>query len=347
MATKYTIEDMQNLARKKGGKCLSKKYVNGRSKLQWMCSKGHKWNAVPESVHRIGTWCPECSPSRRIKENNEELIEILKKQIQEIGIVPSQDEWRRRDFYPSINVIKRRFGCYSKALKKAGLTPNFFGQGAPGKYDEYELIIKLIDYSLYLNRVPKSIDLDRDAEVPGKNTYISHFGTFNNALYLAGLRDSPTYSDIKEAIAVSKEHKGKFLDFEYRGATKIHNWECIKGHKFKKSVRAIQGYKGREASWCIRCKFEDKIFDIKKAAKRMGGECLNNKYKGRKHKHLFRCAKGHEWEAVAGNIIDLQSWCPDCAGNKKLTIKEINRRFSPLVENAYQVMMNTSPLLAK
>ena len=51
---------MQQLAKRKDGKCLSKTYTNGRTKLQWQCHKGHKWNAVPESINS-GSWCPVCS----------------------------------------------------------------------------------------------------------------------------------------------------------------------------------------------------------------------------------------------------------------------------------------------
>ena len=41
MLKKLTIKDMQELAKARGGKCLSKKYVNGRVKLKWKCAEGH------------------------------------------------------------------------------------------------------------------------------------------------------------------------------------------------------------------------------------------------------------------------------------------------------------------
>jgi|ETNmetMinimDraft_13_1059891.scaffolds.fasta_scaffold330035_1 hypothetical protein len=37
------FQKMNSLATSKGGKCLSKHYVSGRSKLKWECSKGHTW----------------------------------------------------------------------------------------------------------------------------------------------------------------------------------------------------------------------------------------------------------------------------------------------------------------
>ncbi len=59
MVVRKTIKDMQDLAKKQGGKCLSKEYVNNYSKLKWLCKVGHEWCAIPLTVGR-GHWCPYC-----------------------------------------------------------------------------------------------------------------------------------------------------------------------------------------------------------------------------------------------------------------------------------------------
>ena len=61
---KLTIEQMHTIAAVKGGKCLSKKYDNNYTKLQWECAEGDAWEATPNSVKK-GSWCPECARSRR------------------------------------------------------------------------------------------------------------------------------------------------------------------------------------------------------------------------------------------------------------------------------------------
>ncbi len=58
--SRYTIEDMKNIARERGGKCLSDIYVNIKTKLRWQCKEGHIWEATPDSIRR-GTWCPTCN----------------------------------------------------------------------------------------------------------------------------------------------------------------------------------------------------------------------------------------------------------------------------------------------
>ena len=57
---KLTLEEMQNLAEERGGKCLSDTYVNKRTNLTWQCDQGHIWEAFPGAVKNNGTWCLDC-----------------------------------------------------------------------------------------------------------------------------------------------------------------------------------------------------------------------------------------------------------------------------------------------
>jgi len=60
------IGEMQELARQRGGVCLSKRYVNTKTPLRWQCAEGHVWSATPNSIKpsgykERGTWCPICA----------------------------------------------------------------------------------------------------------------------------------------------------------------------------------------------------------------------------------------------------------------------------------------------
>lgn len=57
---KDTIELMREVAKERGGKCLSDIYTNSQTKLLWACGKGHQWEAAPKTV-KHGAWCPYCS----------------------------------------------------------------------------------------------------------------------------------------------------------------------------------------------------------------------------------------------------------------------------------------------
>ena len=57
---RYTIKDMQQLAEKHGGKCLSELFENIAHRLLWQCSCGHVWEATASDIQR-GKWCLPCS----------------------------------------------------------------------------------------------------------------------------------------------------------------------------------------------------------------------------------------------------------------------------------------------
>ena len=54
------MREMKSLAKKNGGKCLSRAYTNTKELLKWQCSKGHKFTKNADSVAQ-GSWCPKCS----------------------------------------------------------------------------------------------------------------------------------------------------------------------------------------------------------------------------------------------------------------------------------------------
>ena len=55
-----TIEQMQELAKSRGGKCLSIMYVSSQTKIGWECKDGHTWDAIPSSITK-GSWCGICA----------------------------------------------------------------------------------------------------------------------------------------------------------------------------------------------------------------------------------------------------------------------------------------------
>src|SRR5260221_5502891 len=74
MPTRYTITDMQVIARDHNGKCLSKDYISESTALAWMCEKGHTWDA-PYSIVRQGGWCVQCAKKQQRLEYLQEIAE--------------------------------------------------------------------------------------------------------------------------------------------------------------------------------------------------------------------------------------------------------------------------------
>lgn len=53
------LRKMQQIAKQRGGKCVSDYYYGSSVHLQWECANKHKWYAIPSSIKQ-GSWCPRC-----------------------------------------------------------------------------------------------------------------------------------------------------------------------------------------------------------------------------------------------------------------------------------------------
>jgi hypothetical protein len=66
---KSTLEECQELAISRGGKCLSTEYINAHISMEWKCKEEThlSWLANFRSLKNSGSWCPYCSKSRSEK----------------------------------------------------------------------------------------------------------------------------------------------------------------------------------------------------------------------------------------------------------------------------------------
>jgi len=184
---------MHKLAAERGGECLSKEYINNYSKLTWRCKWGHQWDAVSSNIKQ-GTWCPACAGRQR-------------------GTI---DEMRNL-------AVSRGGRCLS-------------------------------------------------------NKYINN------------------YSKLE--------------------------WRCKENHKWKAVPSSI-----KKGHWCPVCGDAQigLIEDMRKIAKRRGGQCLSKEYTNNYSKLKFQCREGHKWEAIPSSM-KRGFWCPLCASNaQKLTIEEMRQ----------------------
>lgn len=79
-----TIEDMQTLAKSKGGKCLSEEYKNAHQYLTWECQNGHTWEAKYNKIQQ-GTWCKICSSKKTADSQRGNIADAKKLAISKNG----------------------------------------------------------------------------------------------------------------------------------------------------------------------------------------------------------------------------------------------------------------------
>lgn len=68
------ISELIVLAKKNGGRLLSKEFINNTQMLEWECKHHHQWKASAQKMKR-GIWCAEC----KLNEANEMYYQKLKK----------------------------------------------------------------------------------------------------------------------------------------------------------------------------------------------------------------------------------------------------------------------------
>ena len=96
--TKLTIEEMQSIAKSRGGECLSTTYVNWKTKLKWKCSEGHVWWSAPYVVKQ-GYWCRPCGyrmAGIKRRKSPEEVAKILKAEYPAFPKIDPLEDRRRK-----------------------------------------------------------------------------------------------------------------------------------------------------------------------------------------------------------------------------------------------------------
>lgn len=68
---KLSMHDMHQMARERGGQCLSAEYISGHVKMWWRCAEGHEFLLAPNNIRRKSdsarkpSWCKTCAKKDR------------------------------------------------------------------------------------------------------------------------------------------------------------------------------------------------------------------------------------------------------------------------------------------
>lgn len=130
--------------------------------------------------------------------SKQELITRLQDLANELGRTPKENDIDKRDDYPSSRTYSNHFGSWTAALDEAGLPqPTHERQK---RYDDDELVQLLQEAAEELGHAPTQREIIDKDEHPYPQTYMSHFGSWNNALEEAGLEPNAVGSYEKEEL---------------------------------------------------------------------------------------------------------------------------------------------------
>lgn len=121
----------------------------------------------------------------------DQLLQIIRDAHQHFGYTPSQHEFQAAFSCRYNEPIKRTFGSWSAAVKKAGFEDRKGKGGAPKgiarvRHTDEELLDYLAVFYQENNKIPTSGDCNRGL-LPSYAAYNLHFGSFPRARELAGI----------------------------------------------------------------------------------------------------------------------------------------------------------------
>ncbi|MBP7774161.1 hypothetical protein KA078_00040 [Candidatus Woesebacteria bacterium] len=326
---KNGIDDAKQIAVIRGGKCLSRKYINSKSPLVWRCSIGHRWLTDYSNILQ-GSWCPECSCGRSERACRKifELIfgvEFPKKKP--IWLKHSSGARLELDGY--CQSIKVAFEYNGKQhYEFARMMHQKISLSKRKRYDKLkkelcsERGVKLFEVPYYVKlEVLPSYVIEKSRELGVSQDLIKRTDV---SIEECAVYENEVIHDLQD---LAKRKNGALLSENYVNNKTQLMWRCANGHMWKATRDQIVN----QGTWCAKCSgFGQNIIDMQHMAEKKGGACLSLKYEGAKVKLKWICDLGHEWTAIPNNIQQ-GSWCPVCANKIRVNLLQRHHLTNQLV----------------
>ena len=316
-----TIEDMRELAMDRGGMCLSRHFRGVLTELRWQCGRGHTWAVAPRSVLQ-GSWCRICSDSLRVKHSLDDMCSLARS---------------RGGFCISSTYVDTRHALIWKCAQghswSAKPTDILSGRWCPdcsgGKTERlcrayFERIFAVpfptARPAWLRNTRGNRMELDGYSErlavafeYHGRQHYEKH-GLFHGER--STLRQRKTDDKLKANLC--RKHGIKLIAIPYTVTDgelpafilrqcerkSVSHPKVL--HPLKINLKKVSSPRWLDAA--------------KRMAQKRGGECLSNHYISAQTKMLWRCKRGHQWEANPNHIKN-GTWCPRCSGQVPLSLE--------------------------
>ena len=316
-----SMVEIQQIAKDRNGKCLSTEYINSKTKLEWECHQKHKWHAILSNVKSKGSWCPHCHTYLK-----EEMIRVAFEQIFNSRFINSRPKWlvnsrgnlMELDGYnQSLNIAFEHNGEQHYKLSRFNNNKDIL---EIRKKDDLRKIEICKSKKIYLFIFNYKEDLFDIINLFKKKSKLLKFDITNLDLNKKINFDSVYFSrnELLKLGNIAKDKGGKIISETYLGTDIKLKFQCNKGHMWQAEPGNI-----KTGNWCPTCAGKNPtIEEFQKIAKEKKGKCLSTIYINQYSKLKWECEEGHKFESSA-QIIKSGAWCAACAGNKKLTLEEM------------------------
>lgn len=249
----------------------------------------------------------DCARKYNPTYTDEELLEYLRLFNRENGRTPESRDFNYNIKYPHSNTYKKRFGSWNKALKMAKLRFTRFAN-----VTDKELLESLTQFFTENERSPTWEDFTNNNKYPSFKTYQIHFGSWNNALKMAGLKTNnckgiTDHELLELLVQFSKENGRSPTQTEFNNSAKYPSYgtyinrfgswqkalklvELDVDSMVKKGIIETYQQKARQSEICILNHF------TKKGSIDLSGNNCNSPFDG-------ICPKGETYDVKSSSLF--------------------------------------------
>ena len=304
-----SIKTVQEIAKKKGGKCHTKEIKNAKSKVALECDEGHKFSTTYNSVVYSKTWCPHCYIYY-----SEEICRQFFERIFKRPFPKSHPPWLNgRELDGDCEELQIAFEKQGEQHRRKAfrLSDEDVRKIQEGDADKLQ---KCTEHGKLLLQIP-------DTEIVPWDDMQNYIIKLYEKKSGKSLGNVPKY-DWREFTLHENEHAKKFRKYvEDKDGTLISSYFtakkqvtilCRHGHEWSTTPDSV--YRG---NWCSECSGNKKgtTEEYRKIGERFQCELINE-YVNAKTPLRYKCPKGHTFTRrpywLKRTQKEIKNICPEC-----------------------------------
>jgi len=322
------LENVREIAEKKGGCCLSDQYIKNRAELKFKCSKSHKFLLTYASLTR-GAWCSLCR-KKELKDKELNRFKILAEKKGGLCLSTNYENkfstlkfQCKKGHTWSVGATgissgrwcaecSREDTCSKELQKLNTMAEKKGGKCLSTTFSRTDVKLKWQCKEGHIfNAMPKSI----------------RKGTWCRKCSGKIIAEKVRKYTIDQLQKLAAKKGGRVLSKEFLSITKHLKWQCKEGHIWMAVPTSII-HAGRWCNICYIDSLRSPIETFHKIAKEHKGKLLSDKYINNHTAMKWQCAKGHVWLARPG-LVKKGFWCLLCSEeNKKKLRLEVFRKLA-------------------
>jgi hypothetical protein len=293
------LNKVQEMAKERGGRCLSDTYVNSRTPMLWECANKHQWHASQNRT-ALGQWCRLCVSDKE--------LETMRRIASEHGGLCLSNSYVNTESPLQWECARgHRWHARPHGIKTGKWCRQCRDDNMRGSLERMQ------ELALHHGgQVLSKSYVDNNTKLRWKcaqgHTWESLPRTVASGSWCRKCYFERRRCTLEDVQQLASKKGGFCLSTTYIDGNTDLTWQCGRGHTWQAPSSRIH------SRWCPVCNHDSKRLGLSKMqelAAVHGGRCLSVTYKNVNTPLTWQCIEGHIWENRPCNVQS-GSWCPEC-----------------------------------